>query len=154
MNALQSKSRTRGDVHAGFKNEINKSIWDDLTFTLADLSGHELYITGHSLGAATTICASRLARDFNVSCLYTFGSPRVGDKRWVRNLNIPHYRVVNNNDVVCKVPFWFMGYRHHGVLCYINHYGNVRRMTGGKDLKTSGEVVKAWKNKETIRWCS
>ena len=34
----------------GFKNEINK-VWDDLTFTLADLSGHELYITGHSLGA-------------------------------------------------------------------------------------------------------
>ena len=149
LNALQSKSKTRGDVHAGFKNEINK-VWDDLTFTLADLSGHELYITGHSLGAAmATICASRLERDFNVSCLYTFGSPRVGDKRWVRNLNIPHYRVVNNNDVVCKVPFWFMGYRHHGVLCYINHYGNVRRMTWWQRFKDQWRGRKAaWKNKE------
>ena len=150
-NALQSKSFSgKGDVHAGFQGEINK-LWDDLTFTLADLPHRQLKITGHSLGAAmATICASRLVRDFNVDALYTFGSPRVGDRRWVRNLsNIVHYRVVNNNDMVCKVPFWIMGYRHHGVLCYVNHYGNVRRMTWWQRVKDQwrGRLA-AWRNKE------
>ena len=150
LNAIQRKGlHNRGDVHAGFQGEINK-IWDDLSFTLADLSDHEIFITGHSLGAAmATICAARLSNNFNISCLYTFGSPRVGDKRWVRNLNIQHYRVVNNNDIVTKVPFWLMGYRHHGTQCYINHYGNVRKMTFWQRFKDQwrGRVA-AWKNKE------
>ena len=51
LNALQSKSFSgKGDVHAGFQGEINK-LWDDLTFTLADLPHRQLKITGHSLGA-------------------------------------------------------------------------------------------------------
>ena len=109
--------KTSGDVHGkinnhSFKNEINK-VWDDLTFTLADLSGHELYDwSGHSSWEKKiSICASRLARDFNVSCLYTFGAPRDGDKRWVRNLNIPHYRVVIIMTVVCSSGSWVTG--HH-----------------------------------------
>ena len=36
---------------------------------------------------------------------------------------------VSNNDVVTKVPFWFMGYKHHGTEWYINHYGNFRSKT-------------------------
>ena len=59
-----------------------------------------------------------------------------------------HYRVVNNNDLVCKVPFWLMGYRHHGSLCYINHYGNVRRMSWWQRFKDQLRGRKAWKKGE------
>ena len=150
LNAFQSKSKSKGDVHSGFQGEIDK-VWNDLCFTLADISNREMHITGHSLGAAmATICASRLVHKFKIHCLYTFGSPRVGDKRFVRNLtNLMHYRVVNNNDLVCKVPFWLMGYRHHGSLCYINHYGNVRRMSWWQRFKDQLRGRKAaWKKGE------
>ena len=37
--------------------------------------------------------------------------------------------------MVAKVPFWFIGYRHHGDLTYINHYGNIRTLTSWQRLK-------------------
>ena len=119
-----------GDVHAGFQGEINK-IWDDLNFTVADIQDRDIYITGHSLGGAmATICAKRLEEEgIHPHCLYTYGSPRVGDKKWVKTLDVRHYRFQNNNDVVCKVPFWMMGYRHHGNNIYISYNGKVAKMT-------------------------
>jgi triacylglycerol lipase len=95
----------------------------------------KIVCTGHSLGAAiATIVASRLDADE----LYTFGSPRVGNKAFVdemMNDKIKHYRFVNNNDVVTTVPFAFMGYRHNGDLIYINFYGNIRKMTTWQRIK-------------------
>ena len=61
----------------------------------------------------------------NVHCLHTFGSPRVANRQWCKSLEVPHYRFQNNNDVVCKVPFWMMGYRHHGTNVYMNYKGKV-----------------------------
>ena len=46
-----------------------------------------------------------------------------------------HWRFVNNNDIVTKVPFWFMGYRHHGTEWYINYYGNIRDHTYWQRVK-------------------
>ena len=93
-----------------------------------------IFLCGHSLGGAiATVCASRLEKD--VEELYTYGSPRVGGDIFRDNLLVDHCRVVNNNDMVAKVPFWFMGYRHHGYLTYINHYGNIRTLTSWQRLK-------------------
>ena len=80
-----------------------------------------------------TICASRLERD--VEELYTYGSPRVGGNEFVNNMLVDHYRHVNNNDMVARVPFWIMGFRHHGDLTYINHYGNIRKLTVWQRVK-------------------
>jgi triacylglycerol lipase len=69
--------------------------------------------------------------------LYTFGSPRVGNRAFVKEMvndNINHWRFVNNNDIVTKVPFPFI-YRHHGQLVYINHHGNIRKMTPWQRFK-------------------
>ena len=131
LNAIQRQGmHNTGDVHAGFQGEINK-IWDDLNFTIADIQDRDIYITGHSLGGAmATICAKRLEEEgLHPHCLYTYGSPRVGDKKWVKTLDVKHYRFQNNNDVVCKVPFWMMGYRHHGNNIYISYNGKVAKMT-------------------------
>ena len=43
----------------------------------------------------------------------------------------------NNNDIVTGVPFWLMGYRHHGDLQYINYYGNIRKMSWWQRFKDS-----------------
>lgn len=83
------------------------------------MQNKKLYVTGHSLGGAmATICASRLsAQGMNVEGLYTYGSPRVGDGEFVANLKVNHFRFVNNNDAVPKVPPQVFGYRHHGHEC-------------------------------------
>ena len=130
LNAIQRQGlHNKGDVHGGFQGEINK-IWDLIIEKVNELKNHKIYITGHSLGGAmATICAKRLQeQQVEVQCLYTYGSPRVGDKRWVKSLQIPHYRFQNNNDVVCKVPFWIMGYRHHGKNVYIGYNGKIAKM--------------------------
>ncbi len=131
LNAIQKQGlHNKGDVHGGFQGEINK-IWDLILEKVNELKNHKIYITGHSLGGAmATICAKRLQEQkIEVQCLYTYGSPRVGDRRWVKSLQIPHYRFQNNNDVVCKVPFWFMGYRHHGKSVYISYTGKICKMS-------------------------
>jgi len=91
------------------------------------------WFTGHSLGAAmTTIMASRCEDDPampNIEEVYTYGSPRVGWRKFVNSLNCKHHRWVNNNDIVTRVPLAIMGYKHDGCEHYMNAYGNVRPMT-------------------------
>lgn len=65
------------------------------------------------------------------------------------NDGITHYRFVNNNDIVTKVPLWLMMYRHHGELIYINHYGNIRPMTWWQRFKDGLRGRRAaWWNKQ------
>lgn len=148
LNALPKRSQTKGWVHMGFYKEVEK-LWDQLT-THVEKYGKEkqIYITGHSLGAAmATIAASRLDID-NINCLMTFGSPRVGTRSFVKNCKIPHYRFVNNNDVVTSVPFIFMGYKHHGTLMYISHFGMIKSMSLWQRLKDKIRGrLSAWKKR-------
>lgn len=133
LNAWKGKSRTEGMVHKGFKGELDK-LWADISVALQRIGDRKLYICGHSLGGAmATICASRLEE--HTPELYTYGSPRVGGKEFVKGLQVLHYRHVNNNDMVTRLPFWIMGFRHHGVLTYINHYGNIRNLTAWQRCK-------------------
>ena len=115
-----------GYVHGGFQGEIDK-VWDELDTHLSVLEDRKIHVTGHSLGAAmATICAKRLSEEYeNIHCLYTFGSPRVGNRKWCKSHKVKHYRFQNNNDMVCKVPFWMMGFRHHGTNVYMNYKGRV-----------------------------
>ena len=74
-----------------------------------------LYVTGHSLGGALAQIASAALERDNIAACYTFGSPRVGTSNFDRQVKCPHYRVVNNWDIVPGVPPpWFTGYRHTG----------------------------------------
>jgi triacylglycerol lipase len=144
LNAIPRGAMTHGLVHSGFRNECDK-IWDDIV--LHHGKGHttkKLYITGHSLGAAmATIATSRFEEDMKVEQLTTFGSPRVGTRKFVKNIETKHMRFVNNNDIVTKVPLFIMGYKHHGELQYINFYGNIRKMTGWQLIK---DRWRGWKS--------
>jgi len=135
LNALPKKSMTDGWVHSGFRGELDK-LWEDILKKINLMSNYELTICGHSLGAAmATICTSRIEEFKKVRELYTFGSPRAGTRSFVRGIKTTHWRFVNNNDVVTTVPLALMGYKHHGSLCYINHYGNIRKMTLWQRIK-------------------
>jgi triacylglycerol lipase len=133
LNAWPDRGESGGWVHNGFQEEVNK-LWNQIQFLLRHEVGRDFFITGHSLGGAmATIAASRL-KD-SVEALYTYGSPRAGTRSFVKSFNVPHYRHVNNNDIVPSVPFAFLGYRHHGTLRYINFYGNIRKMTPWQRIK-------------------
>jgi len=134
LNALPKKSKVSGYVHKGFYDEIEK-VWESvMAIVKTNQKNKNLFITGHSLGAAmATIAASRLG--VKVSALYTYGSPRAGTKHFINTIQCSHFRHVNNNDIVTKVPPAFMGYRHHGTLVYINYHGEIRKMTTWQRIK-------------------
>jgi len=141
LKAWPEGAMTYGMVHAGFKDEVDK-LWEDLVAhyekhqRVAGKGYRRFMITGHSLGAAmATVATSRFEEFTNVHQLTTFGSPRVGTRSFVRAIQTPHYRFVNNNDIVCRVPLALMGYKHHGTLQYINLYGNIRKLTPWQMLK-------------------
>lgn len=147
LNALPDRAfNGHGLVHNGFQEELNK-IWGVINNHYnRTCNGKKFFICGHSLGGAmATLATSRFSK---VDALFTYGSPRVGTRSFVKSFNTPHYRHVNNNDIVPKVPFAFLGYRHHGSLQYINFYGNIRKMTYWQRVKDGwrGRMA-AWKNK-------
>ena len=144
LNAIPRGAMTHGLVHSGFRSELDK-LWDDIVKHHG--KGHQkknIYITGHSLGAAmATIATSRFEEVQRVEQLTTFGSPRVGTRKFVKNIETKHMRFVNNNDIVTKVPLVTMGYKHHGTLQYINFYGNIRKLTPWQMVK---DKWRGWKS--------
>lgn len=143
LNAIPRCSMTHGWVHSGFRNELDK-LWEQLVEHMNTHQKKKLYVTGHSLGAAmATVATSRIEEFRDVEQLTTFGSPRVGTRGFVKHIKTPHKRVVNNNDIVTRVPLWLMGYKHHGDLTYINFYGNVRKLTLWQMIK---DKWRGWRN--------
>lgn len=143
LNAIPRGAMTHGLVHSGFRGECDK-VWEDVKACQANHANKTFYITGHSLGAAmATIATSRFEEFTKVEQLTTFGSPRVGTRKFVKNIETAHMRFVNNNDLVTKVPLFIMGYKHHGVLQYINFYGNIRKLTAWQMIK---DKWRGWKS--------
>ena len=131
-NAISAVAETVGRVHSGFKTEVD-DLWPMLEESLRR-SEKPLWFTGHSLGGAmATICAGR-CKISDIPCeptaLFSYGSPRVGDRRYVNFVRLVHYRWVNNNDIVCRVPPRWMGYRHAGTEVYLDAHGRLRRAKG------------------------
>jgi triacylglycerol lipase len=131
-NAVMAVVGTIGNVHSGFNREV-----DDLWPMLEELIRGEslpVWFCGHSLGAAmATICAYRCKASSLVGDpqeLHTFGSPRVGCRRYIRHAPLVHYRWVHNNDIVTRVPPAWMGYRHCGNEIYLDRYGRIRKLKG------------------------
>ncbi|MDQ3803263.1 MAG: lipase family protein [Acidobacteriota bacterium] len=123
-----------GRVHKGFLQGL-ALVWDGLREHLRQLQeaggpGRGFWFTGHSLGAAlATLASERAIRELgsDVRGLYTFGSPRVGDESFrsrltVHGLEQHTFRVVNNSDVIARVPPEVL-YRHVGHLKLIDGAG-------------------------------
>ncbi len=136
VNAVTVLAEAVGRVHSGFKREVD-DLWPFLERTLCG-NRQPLWFAGHSLGGAmATICARRyrLSRmGYLVQGLFTYGSPRVGNRAYVNYCPLVHYRWVNNNDIVTRVPPTWWGYHHGGREMYIDSRGRVRRVSGWRRL--------------------
>lgn len=143
LNMIKGAAKAGGKVHSGFQKEVN-DLWMDV---LAEIEHNDqlkvrkdVYMTGHSLGAAmATISATRYAPHE----LFTFGSPRVGGPRFIKNIKCPHLRFMNNNDIVCRIPPAWLGFRHHGEMIYFNALGDRQPKPTWKDLFLG--VLNSWK---------
>ena len=130
-------SDTFGKVHGGFEDAI-AAVWPELYDNLKKLrtNNQTIWITGHSQGSALAILAASKLR-YNdrplskaVYGIYTFGQPRIGndkfaktfDSHWQRRC----YRVVNNNDIVPRLPPRSWSYRHVGKLVHFDGRGKLR----------------------------
>lgn len=130
-NALTVLAENAGRVHRGFKREVD-DLWPRLEKALRD-NDKTLWFAGHSLGGAmATICAGHCKLSeipSNPAALFTYGSPRVGSNRYINYVKLRHYRWVNNNDIVCRVPPVWLGYAHCGRELYFNAFGRLRKYT-------------------------
>jgi len=100
------------EVHEGFVKALD-SVWKEVVSGLEKITS-PVFFTGHSLGAGlATLAASRR----RPTAVYTFGSPRVGNEAFCLSLkDMPIYRVVDDSDLVTKLPPEALGYRHVGEL--------------------------------------
>jgi len=124
------KTKTpHGKLHIGFNHYVDK-IWH-LILPKVRNTEKQVWVTGHSLGAAmATIITYRLATDDALPTpagLFTYGSPRVGDRTFINYFNtlpVPHHRWVNDGDIVTKIPLapWFY---HCGVMHHIDAQGEI-----------------------------
>ena len=108
---LLTPSPTGGRVHAGFLSAFT-TFWashgNEIKRAIADRT---LFLTGHSLGAGlSTVCAGDASFEPAVppvAALYTFGSPKVGDRDFEQVFEakrLPIYRFVHGFDIVTTIP--------------------------------------------------
>ncbi|NOY72778.1 MAG: lipase family protein [Gammaproteobacteria bacterium] len=137
VDAVSVVAETVGRVHRGFKKEVD-DLWPELEKTLVS-NNKTLWFAGHSLGGAmATICAGRCFLSHIPSMphsLYTYGSPRVGNQRYINYCDLDHIRWVNNNDIVTRSPPVLFGYRHTGTEFYLDSHGHLRKVDGWQRTK-------------------
>ncbi len=120
---VYKSSLKEGKIHAGFQDAYQE-VEDEIVkiFLKNEEWNWPLYITGHSLGGAlATIATQNLEHKIKsqIAACYTFGSPRVGNKQYERNIKAPFYRVVHSTDIVTLVPS--IGYVHIGDPRYLTY---------------------------------
>ena len=123
------KKTVYGGIHTDFW-ESYEGLFKKIIETMHTLNFHdkEIYITGHSRGGAlATIFAVDNPYNLYTKRIVTFGSPRVGDDKFVQTFNkrvkFDSVRYVNNLDLVTTVPFW--GYSHVRGSVYFDRKGKI-----------------------------
>jgi triacylglycerol lipase len=123
-----------GKVHRGFMIATNVIGMELMAKLMTCRTRNQpVLLTGHSLGAAlATLTAAKLReQNYAIDGLYTFGSPRVGDKKFAawfnQDFGTKAFRFVNNNDVVTRVVPRALGYDHVGNCLYFDEKGRLQR---------------------------
>jgi hypothetical protein len=115
-----------GSVHLGFCHAV-EAVYPTVRVLLSEFDRElPIFVTGHSLGGAmATLVSHRLWVDgFPVRAVYTYGSPRPGDRHFRDAYELPNYRFVNDNDLVPHLPLRW---------CY-RHVGDLKLLTNGGQL--------------------
>lgn len=111
LNFLPKKVYPKGRAHSGFvkrSSELLEKIEDFIEVN------DNFILTGHSLGGSVAVlCANELInRDKNIVGVYTFGAPRVGNKKFreyyvEQNLWKKTTNFRTTNDFITKLPFFY-----------------------------------------------
>ena len=119
-----------GRIHSGFKREVD-DLWPTIEQAIKE-NQRPVWFAGHSLGAAmATVCAGRCKLSSipsNPKSVFTYGSPRVGNRAYINAVKIPHYRWVHNNDIVTRIPPRWLGYKHSGFELYLDNHSRLRNL--------------------------
>ena len=128
-NVRLSMSNSRPMCHHGFLEDfeaISVAVTTAVKNLLVQTPAAKVYLTGHSLGGALAILgALEFARQkLAVTLVTTFGQPRAGNAAFrelynqagpvAASLGAITFRVVNQNDIVPRLPGWLLNYRHCG----------------------------------------
>ena len=94
-----------GRVHLGFSSVLRHT-WPKVERIVEEAADKPLFLTGHSMGGALAVLsACRLAKlGRQPVAVYTFGSPRIGDRAFCAGYSLPTYRLVNRLDLVPELP--------------------------------------------------
>lgn len=180
INLLDAPGDGGGRVHKGFLHAFTL-LEKSLKHTLARYPDLPLYITGHSLGAALALVATRYLGNDSTGACYTFGGPRAADDEFYKKIKTPIYRVVNTSDGVARIPLGYslsiilsliqlipfngtlwvakwlrrqvLGYCHPGSLIYLSHAENVLDNDGipYPGLQVVPSPDPAWQFKDVIQ---
>jgi len=104
-------------VHHGLYEEYEMYKDRVLDFISRNSDSHkEIFITGHSSGAAV---AMFLAYDLMISgqmcTVFTLGKPRIGNAAFGESIDeslMTHYRITHSNDIVPHLPEEVLGFTH------------------------------------------
>jgi predicted lipase len=127
LECLQEKATIQNrdcSIHKGFLKAYKsvKSQIDSIPF--AQFENYDIITCGHSLGGAlATICGADLSTTNKIYTV-TFGSPRVGNTKFVsifKDHVTLYYRFVHHNDIVPTIPR--INYNHVGQQIRLDHNG-------------------------------
>jgi hypothetical protein len=96
-------------LHSGYHSAF-LLVKNDVEGLLEKTTYDQLFLTGHSLGGALAQVTTRiLASSVNGAC-YTFGAPPIGTMEVQNNLKTPVYEIINEIDIVPRLPNpWMAG---------------------------------------------
>ena len=108
----------------------------------------QLFVTGHSLGAALAVLAAselHYSQNLTIDAVYTYGLPRVGNEAFhgfYSNGSHVSWRITHNRDPVPTLPPKFFGFRHsRQEVFYSENSSSYRLCDGsGEDPKCSDGV--------------
>ncbi|MDH5402001.1 MAG: lipase family protein [Candidatus Heimdallarchaeota archaeon] len=142
-------------IHQGFFNaysSVKSNIQSKIQSLLKD-EPLEVYITGHSLGAAlANITALDLVLDKIVKNpkLYTFGCPKVGNRKYTKIISKTlknMYNVIDVNDIIPRTPPSFKSFRSYywlenGTIHHKNHIPHLVELDPDDIVKLLSDGIK------------
>lgn len=164
LQAVTDPGPLSGCVHEGFQDAFQAATYQigNVIAQLRD-NNQKVWITGHSLGGALSVLLAATLLEpkgmayIPLAGVYTFGSPRVGNKKFAsvfnRRMPVVNYRVVNLRDVVPHLPpehlFSHVGKRvllekyHRSSLSrkWVEAKGNIWRLIGREMGKTKSIIM-------------
>ncbi len=158
-------------IHDGFYKAF-KCVEQDIHSEAEKIKGFSLYITGHSLGGALALIATRALNSDNLAACYTFGSPKVGNEEFNDDIKPPIYRIVNAFDIVPLSPptyvfeilnllpwKWskslaktFLGYTHPGDMRFLSYCDKTEEVEVIANYNEFRRLAGLWSHrKESVR---